>query len=389
MLFDYIFDDRHIPARVKAVLARLQIPILKVALLDKAFFSAKAHPARRFLDRLAESAFGLDETYAEGQATLAMIENAVARVLNEFEADVALFESLVAEVEAFIDERGRAEATLVESTVRLIQEREREEIAQMAAEEAVARHMEARRWVPSVVRQMLSETWVHALADAHLAEGEGSARWHALVATMDDLLWSVEPKLGAEDRKRLVTMLPGMLKRVTEGLHRGDLPVDACGVFMAALVDCHAAAVKAGLRGMGMVPPAMEPVQPPMAPQLERSVLPAGEVRVEEVRLRANGKAPARNLFTRTGIWTNLQRGTWVEFVNAGGSVMRSRLTWISPAKGVYLFTNPLLPGNATSISPYALAEQMRLGEARIIDDAPLLDRAVDSMLAKLRPAQA
>jgi hypothetical protein len=55
----------------------------------------------------------------------------------------------------------------------------------------------------------------------------------------------------------------------------------------------------------------------------------------------------------------------------------------------VYLFTNPLSASNAVSISPDALAEQLRLGLARIIDDAPLLDRAVDSMLAKLRPEPA
>jgi hypothetical protein len=41
----------------------------------------------------------------------------------------------------------------------------------------------------------------------------------------------------------------------------------------------------------------------------------------------------------------------------------------------------------AVSISPEALAEQMRLGNARILDDAPLVDRAVDSMLATLRQA--
>jgi len=92
-------------------------------------------------------------------------------------------------------------------------------------------------------------------------------------------------------------------------------------------------------------------------------------------------------VFTRTGIWTNMQRGTWVEFMASTGLAMRARLTWISPAKGVYLFTNPLSASNAVSISPEALAEQMRLGEARIIDDAPLLERAVDSMLAHLAPS--
>ena len=390
MLFDYIFDDRHIPASVKAVLGRLQIPVLKVALLDKSFFSSKAHPARRLLDRLSEAAFGVDEAYLQGGATLALIEKVVARVLEEFDSDLGLFEELVGQVELFIDERGRAETQLVERTVRLIQDREREELAQLAAEEAVARHLQARAWVPAVLRDMLGDTWVRALAKAHLGEGERSPRWQALVATMDDLLWSVEPKVVADDRKRLVTMLPGMLKQLQDALVRGEMRDERRDAFLATLVDCHAAAVRAGLRGMGMIPDTPPPpIEPSSPPELARSMLPAGDLLVEEIRLRSPRGAAVRNVFTRTGVWSNLQRGTWVEFSNSGGlGAMRARLTWISPAKGVYLFTNPLCASNAVSISPEALAEQLRLGLARIIDDAPLLDRAVDSRLAKLRPQQ-
>jgi hypothetical protein len=39
-------------------------------------------------------------------------------------------------------------------------------------------------------------------------------------------------------------------------------------------------------------------------------------------------------------------------------------------------------------VSPEALAEQMRRGEARVIDDSPLTERAVGSMLASLKEAQ-
>jgi len=94
-----------------------------------------------------------------------------------------------------------------------------------------------------------------------------------------------------------------------------------------------------------------------------------------------------RNVFTRTGIWTHLSRGTWVEFAAAEGVRGRARLTWISPNKGVYLFTNPFTCAPAVSVSPEALAEQMRRGEARVIDDSPLTERAVDSMLASLKSA--
>jgi hypothetical protein len=93
------------------------------------------------------------------------------------------------------------------------------------------------------------------------------------------------------------------------------------------------------------------------------------------------------NVFTRTGILTNLQRGSWVEFVRENAVPIRARLTWISPRKGIYLFTNSNGGSAAISIAPEALAEQMRRGEARMIDSAPLVDRAVDSMLANLRAA--
>jgi hypothetical protein len=175
-----------------------------------------------------------------------------------------------------------------------------------------------------------------------------------------------------------------MLKRIQQGLTRAAMPDAARDAFLGALVDCHAGAVKAGLRGLAALP---EPAVPAPAPEvrLEREILPAGDIQVEEIRLKTARGAIVRNVFTRTGIWTNLQRGTWVEFARAGATPSRTRLTWISPNKGVYLFTNPASGANAISISPEALAEQMRVGEARVLDDAPFMDRAVDSMLESLR----
>src|SRR5207344_1521069 len=63
MLFDQIFSDKRVPYALKVLIGRLQIPVVKVAVLDKKFFSKKSHPARRLLDTLGEFAFGLDETF--------------------------------------------------------------------------------------------------------------------------------------------------------------------------------------------------------------------------------------------------------------------------------------------------------------------------------------
>ena len=384
MLFDYIFEDRHIPATVKAWLARLQIPTLKVALLDKNFFSSKAHPARQLIDRLAECAIGLDEGAADGAGCITLVESVVQRILDEFETDLAIFDTQLKRVEEFIEERKRAEEQIVERSARLVEERERVEIARAFAEDEVERRLAVSPWVPAVVRDMLGTAWVQALVAARY-DGEDSLAWRAYIRTLEELIWSVQPKVQPEDRKRLVAMLPVLLKNLVEGLRRTDMDDAGRDAFLGALVDCHAAAVKSGLRGMAAVPEAPVPVRR-ADPAIARETVPAGDIHVHEIRLRApRGGGPVRNVFTRTGIWTNLQRGTWVEFSGAEATSQRARLTWISPNKGVYLFTNPLSTKGAVSISPEALAEQMRLGEARVLDDAPLMDRAVGSMLENLR----
>jgi hypothetical protein len=381
LLFDHIFDDDHIPTSIKALLGRLQIPVLKAALLDKNFFSSRAHPARRLLDLLARASIGVDERAREGPV-LTLVEGIVERVLHEFDTDVRLFESVAGKVAAFIEERERAEAAIVARSAGLIEERELDEAARDEAEGEIAARLEKRAWTPLAVRDMLHGPWVRVLAAAARNDGERSARRNALLATMEELLWSIEPKANADDRKRLVATLPGMLGRVREVLEAAELTPQERRAFFTALAECHATAVNSGLRGMVAVPDSPPPSVE--EPRIERSLVAAGGIQLAEIRLRG---APSRplNVYTRTGVWTNLKRGTWVEF--AGEAATRARLTWISPNKGVYLFTNPLCADAAVSISPEALAEQLRTGAAKIIDDGSLVDRAVSSILSGLRAA--
>jgi hypothetical protein len=77
-----------------------------------------------------------------------------------------------------------------------------------------------------------------------------------------------------------------------------------------------------------------------------------------------------------------LKRGDWVEFRQADGSFSRMRLNWVSPQRGIYLFTNPGSP-RATSIAPDALALQLARGDARVVDSEPMFDRAVSQALGQ------
>lgn len=110
MLFEFILDDRTLPDSLKALIGRMQIPMLKVALLDKTFFSRGSHPARRLLNEIASASLGWAEhNDARRDSLYQKIEQVVMRLLNDFVDDPAIFAELLEDFIAFTgDERRRS-----------------------------------------------------------------------------------------------------------------------------------------------------------------------------------------------------------------------------------------------------------------------------------------
>ena len=59
-MFQSILAEERIPASVRVWFARLQIPVLRVALAEPEFFSALQHPARRLIDRMGSCVMGFE-----------------------------------------------------------------------------------------------------------------------------------------------------------------------------------------------------------------------------------------------------------------------------------------------------------------------------------------
>lgn len=413
MLFDYVFDDKRIPDAIKALIGRLQIPILKVAILDKKFFSSKTHPARRLLDALAASAIGWNGAADETDPLYGKIESMVQRVVAGFDSDVTLFDGMVAELEEFLAEEEQRLHSFSEQSAKVVHERERLEIARVVARDEVQRRIDTRE-MPEPVRAFLRETWEKALVVSYAAHGEGSERWALTLGTMDDLIWSVTPKETGEERKKLVSLLPELLKRLHAGMDLIALPPQSRNRFFAELVRCHAQAVKSGLATasapvtsppmlevVGAEPEAAEAPAEPQdvwdadasnadAPKLVATRLNQGDVLIEEIKIegtdRHEDEDPRRKWDNVVG---SLVRGMWVQFLQQDGQTIRAKLTWISPLKGIYLFSNPN-GARALAFEPKALAEAFRRGRAEVISDSPLVESAMNNMVSSLgQPAHA
>ena len=61
MLFDYILNDRNLAIPMKALIGRLQLPIVRLAIIDRSFFGKSGHPARQLLNELSSAGHRLEQ----------------------------------------------------------------------------------------------------------------------------------------------------------------------------------------------------------------------------------------------------------------------------------------------------------------------------------------
>ncbi len=389
MLFDAIFNDPELPAAVRAEIAKLQIPVLKVALLDKSFFSDRKHPARRLLDAIASSGIGRGEQ--DAPRLLAKIRKVVDELLNGFESDVQIFASQVEGLETFLqDEESHAQdkaTTMVDE----LRRRERREVAQGRVASEIELRI-ARRTLPALIADFLDRSWRLVLLEVFVRAGDSDGEWMESLRLMDELIWSVEPKTSAQERDRLVVLLPEMLKQLRAGLRQVDLGGTWAG-FFSELIQLHVAAlhkdvpadlyprgirsrIEADARARGV-----SAVSPEVAVPESEAVVEEGETRQQPA-----GQAATESLEDEyMGLVKALEVGAWVEFQSERGTRNTLRLSWVSEFRRVFLFTNRQ-GENAMSLAAPSFAEHLRKGTARLLSQNPLTDRAVAQVLEKVMP---
>ncbi|MHB1353165.1 MAG: DUF1631 domain-containing protein [Thiobacillus sp.] len=381
MLFDVVFDEASIPDRLKAQIARLQIPVLKAAMLDRNFFSQANHPVRRMLDAIATLAVHLPDNEA-GTARLDAISEVVSRVLEGFEQDVAIFAFAATQLEAMgtllDDTLGRTADAGLQHEIDEIKQAERAELAPVIVHDFINRALKDQR-VADTMREFLRRDWAQLLTRDYLQEGETGAHFNSHVETMRELVWSVQPKADMDARLMLVRILPGLLKRLREGVAEIDLPQKLSDHFFATLVILHANAVR----------PNAQPVPlPDISPEEIAELTPASEAAWSGTASTAVGSdieptaVEIEDEFTARA--RALSKGDWVEFHYDDGTFRWARLGWISGVKNTYLFSDQ--DGmNSFSIGLHRLADKLRRGEAVLVERKSITESAFGKLLNLFR----
>jgi hypothetical protein len=367
MVFECILDDRNVPDSLKALIARLQIPMLKVAVLDKSFFSRSSHPARRLLNEIAAAAMGWGDSDSETRDNLYVrIEQVVQRLLTDFVDDPAIFSELLADFLAFTsDERRRSE--LLEQRLRDAEEgRAKTELARRRVERALNQALLGKVLPPAVVT-FVEDAWSKVLLLTCLKHGEASAQWRDDVQTMEQLVWSVQRHNDAESGLRLLALVPGLLKSLRDGLTRAAFDPFATSEFFSELETLH----------VRVLEPASE--ADPMIEVSQQIVLPSAD---EDAMAKNSTHLPDDAAGSRQV--DQLRLGSWVAFQEDEEHSLRCKLAAIIDATDKYVFVDRT-GMKVLERSRAALAVEFQRGAARTLDDTLLFDRALESVLGNLR----
>lgn len=370
MLCDAIQADPKLPDALKALIASLQITLIKVAIKDHSLFTDPAHPCRRVIDRLGLALLGVPLDLPP-QHPLCMQLTAVANDLRStppgnrtaFAAAAERLDAIIAERNARIDSEAAAYLPLFSWL-------ERRDQALVAIDSLYARL--AIDEEPPEIFHFLETSWRNLLEQLWLKEGPDSIAWQDHAGAIHTLLASFQPGLDGETRKALASRLPQALKLLTDGMERCKLPA----AERTRLLDLCFARQRDALR-RGPVP-------------AEDFATPANRRPSQRVAI---GNLKAGNLTLHTLDFTQPHKiaarpprcapGDWLELTVAGRRQVL-RLCRQSPGSGRCLLFNPDL-SFALSIHPQLLEQQLAADEATRLGDPGLFEAAAMEALRESR----
>jgi len=370
-VFDTVFRDQNISKEIRDLMRFLQIPVLKAALVDKDFFFQDGHPARRLIDLL--SRMGWEQRKSPDDPLFQAMQRSVERVGRDHDHELSVFTEAVNELEASLKADETAEATAMAAPIAAALKQEKMAEAARSAKHAVALRIGTGE-VVAVVEAFLENRWVNVLTLAYSVEEEKPGAVKHATQTMDDLIWSVKPKITPDERKQLIGKLPTLLSTLNKWLDIIKWQDAERLQFFAELAECHASIVRAPLE-----------VSPERQVELAMEAAQKAAERRRELAAQAAAReqaaAPPRDDDAVVEV-DSLARGDWLEFDQDDGSQRKVKLAWISPLKTLYIFSTHARQ-EAFSLSGEVMAQKFREGKVRVFRSEGLVGRALSQAMGQ------
>jgi hypothetical protein len=389
LMFQSILAEDRIPPAVRVWFARLQVPVLRVALAEPEFFSNIAHPARQLIDRMGACVMGFDATTINGSALEAEIRRVVQVIEQYPETGRRVFQLVYDEFEKFLSKfltEKQATSRLV-SVAQQVEQKETLAIQYTIELRTMLREMPVR----DEIREFLFKTWAEVLALSAVRDGPQHADTVTFKRTAADLVWAASAKPHRSDRAQVIQGLPGLLQRLRQGLALMGIEGAAQDAQIKVLTDTLADAF---LSKTASIPQAHIDAMAKRLANLEDFIgdatlgdLPLNADNIEmmlgidasSIHVIADNGAPVDAAMVA---WAQeLQRGTWFT-LDHNGSSAQVQYAWQSQRRQLHLFA--ATDGSSYLIQLRRLAAYLQSGLLVAQDEEGITLRATRDALAKL-----
>ncbi|MBV1915459.1 MAG: DUF1631 domain-containing protein, partial [Pseudomonadales bacterium] len=329
MLFEFMLNDQDLCPSVKALLSHLHTPFLKVALLDKDFFTQHNHPARLLLNAMAKAgARWVDENDKE-RGIFPKMRSIVDRVLLEFEINIELFSELTDDFNHYINQMEKRAEIAEKRASESIKGKEKLRIARdKAIQEINLRSNKSS--IPDFVDQFLRQCWLDILVFTLLRKDEKHPLWTEQIDLIEQLIWSTTPRSSEKEQEQVQKKIPDINEIISRGFEQlGGYPGNSKALLRK--ISAHQEELLS------------KPVRSKAASEKETtdtSTPTTGSTRqtTESTVPKEPAKKPTEKKFSPELLAAIKQLrqipfGTWFEFTtNAQGDKIKGKLSWYSPA---------------------------------------------------------
>ena len=389
LMFQSILSEDRIPPAVRVWFARLQVPVLRVALAEPEFFSNLNHPARQLIDRMGSCVLGFDASAIGGSALEAEIRRVVQVIEQYPETGRRVFQLVHDEFDKFLAKF----LTQKQSTSRLVS------VAQQVEQKetlAIQYTIELRTMLKDMpvrdeIREFLFKVWAEVLAVSAVRDGAHDAATLALKRAAADLVWAASAKPSRSDRAQVIQSLPDLLQRLRLGMTLMGVTGAAQDAQIKTLTDTLA---EAFLSKTAAIP--HEHIEA-MAKRLENledfiddavmGDFPLDSDHIEmmlgidasSIHVVADNEAPVEERMVQ---WAKeLQVGTWFT-LDHNATSMQVQYAWHSQRKQLHLFA--ATDGRTYLVQLRRLGAYLQAGLLVAQEEEGLTVRATRDALAKL-----
>jgi hypothetical protein len=369
MLFDVLLDERDFEPDVRCKIGRMLVPYVKVAVQDRRMFVYKGHPARRFLNAVAEACEGNHGDAPQDRELLDRVEASIDRLVAEFNEDVAIFETLEQELRDYMAQQRQRIEIAERRAAETQRGRERLEAArERAVADVAARRGE--RVLPDVLETLLAGYATHHLTQLVLRGGPDAAPYAQALRTLD----SVMDAFDAAKNGASVSALPPLdCLGLSLILGSSGCVGEAADQAIATLQRClRQLAAGTGMADAGQLP----------APVVQRTETPPPVLEL------VGGHATLDFDPDMADRMRALAVGTWVQLTGESGRSEPAKVSWISPISNRLLFVNRR-GARILVASAEELAAMEKMGRVQLRPMGSAFDAAMQQMVGRLQTKMA